>query len=69
LQSKYDVGLVQAYSELADEIAKSKGVKLQSTIKDSGRTVLTVINTIIIIGSIIVIWFFFIAPILKKRKS
>jgi len=69
LQSKYDVGLVQAYSELADEIAKIKGVTLQSTIKDSGRGILTVVNTIIIIGSIIVIWLFFIAPMLKRRKS
>jgi hypothetical protein len=69
LQSKYDVGLVQAYSELADEIAKIKGVTLQSTIKDAGRGVLTVVNTIIIIGSIIVIWLFFIAPMLKRRKS
>jgi hypothetical protein len=69
LQSKYDVGLVQAYSELADEIAKIKGVTLQSTIKDAGRGILTVVNTIIIIGSIIVIWLFFIAPMVKRRKS
>jgi hypothetical protein len=69
LQSKYDVGLVQAYSELADEIAKIKGIKLQSTIKDAGRGILTVVNTIIIIGSIIVIWLFFIAPMVKRRKS
>jgi hypothetical protein len=69
LQSKYDVGLVQAYSELADEIASIKGVKLKSTIKEGGRTILTIINTIIIIGSIIVIWIFFIYPILKRKKS
>jgi hypothetical protein len=69
LQSKYDVGLVQAYSELADEIAKIKGVTLQGTIKDAGRGVLTVVNTIIIIGSIIIVWIFFIAPMVKRRKS
>jgi len=69
LQSKYDVGLVDAYSELADEIASIKGVKLKHTIKEGGRTVLTIINTLIIIGSIIVIWFFFIVPIIKRKKS
>ncbi len=68
LQSKYDVGLVQAYSELADELAKSKGVELENTIKDTGSWVLKILNFVIIIGSIIVIWIYFIAPILKKRK-
>ncbi len=47
IQSKYDLGLVQAYSELADQIAKSKGVELKSTIKESGRWVLVLINTIV----------------------
>ena len=68
-QSKYDVGLVQAYSEMADEIAKVKGVKLDSTIKESGSWVLKVVNSLIIIGSIIVIWLFFIAPFIRKLKT
>jgi len=69
LQSKYDVGLVQAYSELADEIAATKKVELDTTIKEGGKTVLTIINIIIMIGSAIVIWFFFILPIFKRKKS
>jgi len=69
VQSRYDLGIVQAYSELADEIAQIKGIKLQNTIKEGGRGILTVINTIIIIGSLFVIWMFFISPIFKKRKS
>jgi len=67
LQSKFDVGLVQAYSELADEIVAAKGEQLESTIKDGGRWVIKLLNIIILIGSLIVIWIFFIAPILKKR--
>ena len=67
LQSKYDVGLVQAFSELADEVASIKGVKLNSTIKDSGTWVLNIVNSLIIIGSLIVIWIYFIAPIFRKR--
>jgi len=68
-QSKYDVGLVQAYSEMADEIAKVKGVKLNSTIKAGGSWVLKIVNTLIIVGSIVVIWLFFIAPFIRKLKA
>jgi len=68
LQSKYDLGIVQAYSELADEIASVKNVKLNSTIKDGGQSVLTVINTIIIIGSMFIIWIFFISPLINRKK-
>ena len=68
-QSKYDVGLVQAYSEMADEIANFKGVKLDSTIKAGGSWVLKIVNTLIIIGSLIVIWVYFIRPIIMKRRG
>jgi len=68
LQSKYDVGLVQAYSEMADEIAKIKNIKLETTIKEGGRTLLNVVNFLIIGGSLIVIWVYFIRPIFNKRK-
>lgn len=67
LQSKYDLGLVQAYSELADELAASKNVTLKSTIKSGGSWVLEIVNTLIILGSLIVIWIYFIAPIFRKR--
>jgi len=68
LQAKYDVGLVQSFSELADEVAKIKGVKLDSTIKNKGSWVLTIINSLIIIGSILVIWIFFIRPKFYNKK-
>lgn len=69
LQSKYDLGVVQAYSELCDQIAQTKGVKLESTIKSGGSWVLKIVNTLIIIGSLIVIWVYFIAPIFRKRTK
>ncbi len=69
LQSKFDVGLVQAYSEMADEVAKYKGVKLKFTIKESGKWFINLLNIIILIGSLIVIWIFFISPIIKKRLN
>jgi hypothetical protein len=69
IQSKYDVGLVQAYSEMADEIAKNRGVKLDTTIQNSGNWVLKIVNTLIIIGSLIVIWVYFVRPIIIKRRG
>ncbi len=69
LQSKYDVGLVQAFSEMADEIAKAKGVELKNTIKERGTWVLKIVNSLIIIGSLIVIWIYFISPIFRKRAK
>jgi len=68
-QSKYDVGMVQAYSEMADEIAKSRDIKLDTTIKNSGGWVLKIVNTLIIVGSLIVIWVYFIRPIIMKRRG
>ncbi len=68
LQSKYDLGIVQAYSELADEIAKTKGVTLKNTIKESGRWVIKLLNFIVFGGALIVFWIYIIYPMIKKAK-
>jgi len=69
LQSKFDVGLVQAFSELADQFVDTKDIKLNSTIKSSGRWVLTIVNSLIIVGSLIVIWIYFISPYFRKKRK
>ena len=69
IQSKFDVGLVQAFSELADQVANTKGIKLKNTIKAGGRWVLKIVNTLIIVGSLIVIWIYFIAPYFRKKRK
>lgn len=38
LESKLSLALLNGYSELADELAKSKGAELKSTLKGNGRT-------------------------------
>lgn len=68
LQSKYDLGIVQAYSELADEIAKTKGITLKNTIKESGRWVIKLLNFIVFGGALIVFWIYIIYPMIKKAK-
>jgi ATP-dependent Zn protease len=66
LQSKYDVGIVQAYSELADEVASKKGVELKNTIKSETNWIVKIITWIVYIGTILVIWAYIFRPILSR---
>lgn len=66
MQSKYDVGVVQAYSELADEIATKKGIKLQNTIKNESGWFLKFITWIVYLGAIVVFWVYFFRPIFRR---
>ena len=68
LQSKYDVGLVQAYSELADEVASAKGVKLKNTIKEKGGWVLKIITWLVYLGSVLVLWVYFGQPLYRRIR-
>ena len=68
LQSKYDVAMVQAYSELADEIALKKGIKLKNTIKSEGAWFIKIITYLVYLGAILVFWVYFGRPIYKKVR-
>jgi len=68
LQSRYDVGLVQSYSELADEIAASKNTTLERTIKDKGNWVVTLISWVVLLGSLIVVWVYFGHPFYRRIR-
>ncbi len=69
MQSKYDVAVVQAYSELADEIASKKGIKLANTIKDEGGWFLTLVTWLVYLGSIVVFWVYFGRPIYMRIRN
>ncbi|WP_456432543.1 hypothetical protein [Nitratifractor sp.] len=69
MQSKYDVGVVQAYSELADEIAASKGVKLNNTIKDEGRWLIDAITWLVYLGSVVIFWIYFGRPLIRRIRN
>jgi len=69
LQSRYDVAMVQAYSELADEVAGSKSVKLETTIKDEGGWFLDIVKWLVYTGSILVFWVYFGRPIYRRLKD
>jgi len=68
IQSRYDVGIVQAYSELADEIAAAKGVELTTTIHDRYRWIITLLRWTVLLGSLIVLWVYFGHPIYQKVR-
>jgi len=61
-EDKNAIGMVQAISELADEIASAKGVKLQNTIKET-RQGLWVVKAIVLIGAALVFWMFLFRPL------
>ena len=68
-QSRYDVGVVQAYSELADEIAAAKGVKLTTTIQDPYHWIITLIRWVVLLGTLIVLWVYFGHPIYQRIRN
>jgi len=61
-EDKYNIGVVQSYSELADQIAESKSVKMTKTIPNETHTVVTILKYIVIAGTLILIWIFWIRP-------
>ena len=68
-ESKYNVGVVQAYSELADELAQAKGVTLTHTIHDDMSTMLNILRVLVYAGSLAVLWIFMLRPLWIKRQK
>ena len=68
-EAKFNVGIVQAYSELADEIAHSKGINLTRTIPNEMGTMLTILRVLVYTGTLIVLWIFIFRPMWLKMKS
>ncbi len=68
LQSKYDVAMLQAYSELADELAEDKGVSLTSTFKDNNSWIVLFFAWIVRIGAVILLWIYFGRPLYRRIR-
>lgn len=68
VQSRYDVGVVQAYSELADEIARAKGLELTTTIHDKYHWIITLIRWVVLLGALIIIWIYFGHPFYRRMR-
>jgi len=69
IEDKQNIGVLQAYSELADNIADAKGLELTTTIPNDTRTVISVLRIILGIGLILVIWVYLIRPLVMRKKN
>jgi hypothetical protein len=67
-QSKYDVAMVQAYSELADELAAHKGVKLEHTIRNESQWLIKIISWAVYLGAVLIFWVYFGRPIIMRIR-
>lgn len=57
-EDKFNIGILQAYSELADNIASSKGVKLEKTIPDEMGLMVTILRVLVYTGTLVLLWIF-----------
>ena len=68
-QDKYNIGVVQSYSELADNIAEFKNVKMTKTIPNETQFVVGILKYIVIFGSLFVLWIFLLRPLFERIKN
>ena len=57
-EDKHNIGIVQGYSELADQIADSKGVELTKTLPNETTYIIVALKVLVYIGSVLVLWMF-----------
>lgn len=68
-EDKHNIGVIQAFSELAEGIATSKGIELTKTIPNETRYMVWVLSVFVYIGSILVLWLFAIKPLYMRIKN
>jgi len=68
-EDKFNIGILQGFSELADQIAASKEVKLTTTIPNDTRVMIGYVKILVYIGSLFVLWIFILRPIIVRIKN
>ena len=68
-KDKYNIGIVQGFSELADQIAESKKVEMNTTMPNETRYIIRVLQVLVGIGAILVFWMFLFRPIWMRIKN
>lgn len=69
IEDKHNIGVVQGFSELADQIASSKNVKMTTTLPNETRYIIAVLQVIVIIGALLVFWMFMFRPLYMRIKN
>jgi len=65
---KFNIGIVQGFSELADQIAAAKHVKLTTTIPNDTRTMIGYVKILVYFGTLFVLWIFIVRPLWMRIK-
>jgi len=68
-EDKYNVGIVQGFSELADQIADSKNVEMTTTLPNETKIIVSILRIIVIIGALLVFWMFMFRPLYMRIKN
>ena len=68
-EDKYNVGIVQGFSELADQIASSKNVEMTTTLPNETKIIISVLRVVVIIGALLVFWMFMFRPLYMRIKN
>jgi hypothetical protein len=69
IEDKHNIGVVQGFSELADQIASSKNVELTTTLPNETRIIIGILQVIVISGAILVFWMFIFRPLYMRIKN
>ena len=67
-EDKYNIGILQAYSELADNIAAAKDVTLENTIEDEMGTMVMILRILVYTGTFVLLWIFVLRPFYMRMK-
>ncbi|MEN8304526.1 MAG: hypothetical protein ABFQ64_10705 [Campylobacterota bacterium] len=69
IEDKHNIGVVQGFSELADQIAESKNVEMTTTLPNETRLVVGILQVIVLIGAALVFWMFIFRPLYMRMKN
>ncbi len=68
-EDKFNIGIVQGFSELADQIASSKNVEMITTLPNETKIIVSVLRVIVMIGALLVFWMFIFRPLYMRMKN
>jgi len=68
-EDKFNIGILQAYSVLADNIASAKGVKLEKTIPDEMGVMVTILRVLVYTGTLVLLWIFVFRSLWMRMRN
>ena len=68
IEDKHNIGVVQGFSELADQIADAKNIELTTTLPNETRTIIGILQVIVIAGALLIFWMFIFRPLYMRIK-